>query len=753
MEIKVAKTAGFCFGVKNAVNAALNTQSKAVTLGEIIHNKNVVDRLAKKGINAISSLEEYVDGKVIIRSHGVGKATIEELVKKGIEYVDATCPFVQRIHNIVDEYHIKGYKIIIIGEKNHPEVIGINGWCDESGVIIATPEEAEDALETLLPLAVVCQTTFSYDKYKRIRNIIENSCKTVEIFDTICYTTKERQSEAVELAKTCDVMLVIGDKSSSNTRKLYDICSQYCEKTYLITETDDLKKVVKKIDRLGITAGASTPEELIEEVVNIMSETQEMSNEMLNEEVAAEAKEAVEAKVEVKNEFEAAMAAQKEVRIKAGQRQEVTVISADETGIKVSFGGKTDAFIDRAEVEIDEPDYNPENYPTGMTFVAEFIEKKSKQDMIAMSKKRIAIREKEQKECEEIIKGTDFTVVIEKAVKGGLLSKLGPYTIFIPQSQIRMGFESNLEKYVGKEMKLRMIPGKKDGEEIEADKPMSKRIVASHRVIIEEEKAAKEEAFWSSMEINSIVKGKVKRFTDFGAFVSVNGNDCLAHISDLSWVKVNNPGDVLELNKVYDFLVLNADRETGKVSLGYKQLQKKPYEEAMEKYPVGSIVNGTVERIFNYGAFVSIDRGVDGLVPVSEISYSYIKDAQEAFTVGQQIEAKVIKFDGNKITLSLKALLTPPENEVKEVEITSDDIKENNERRAKANARKFDTAAQPSNKKRAPKKQVERKDEIKSWTSETSGATFADLFKGFDFSFAEEETPSEETVEESVEKE
>lgn len=748
MEIIVAKNAGFCFGVKNAIDIIMQEKNEPITLGEIIHNRIVVDKLTQNGVKVINNLEEYTSGKVIIRSHGVPKSMIDELEKRGIDYVDATCPFVKRIHEIVENNYLKGNQIVIVGESSHDEVIGTNGWCNNSAIIIDSEEGIKSLIGVEKPIVVVAQTTFSAEKYDIIKNYIKNSVKTVEFFDTICYTTRDRQREAIEMAKSCDTMLVLGSLNSSNTMKLFEICKRYCDNSYLISSICDLSKVVNLNNRLGITAGASTPEELIMEVVNVMSETQVNSTEMLNEEVAETAaikENAVLEEVSVSevvkvNAFEAAMKdldSKQVVKPEKGRKVIVTVINATDKGIEVNFGSKNDAFIEKSEVEINEEDYNPANYAEGMEFKAEFIEKKDKSGMIAMSKKVIELKEIENKKFEEIINGSDFIITIEKAVKGGLISKLGPYTIFIPQSQIRLGFEKAPEKYVGKELLVRKIEGKNTDPE---KKSSGRRIVASHSIILEEEKNAKEELFWNAMIPNTIVKGKVKRFTDFGAFVSVNGNDCLAHISDLSWVKVSNPSDVLELNKIYDFLILNADRNTGKVSLGYKQLMMKPYEEAAEKYPVDTVVKGTVERIFNYGAFVSIDRGVDGLVPVSEISYSYIKDANEAFTVGQEIEAKVIKFDGNKITLSVKALLPVPETAEKEVVITNSDIKENNEKRAKANAKKFENVGATSAPKRRYKKTVDNKEEeAKSWTNESTGATLGDLFKSLNFDFSNEE--------------
>lgn len=725
MEIVLAKSAGFCFGVQNAINMALSAQGKIVTLGEIIHNELVVNNLKEKGIYPINSLEDYVDGKIVIRSHGVGKKMYEQMKERGIEYIDATCPFVKKIHKIVHNAFNTGKQVIITGEEKHAEVVGINGWCEGSAIVIDDEKAAEQLNFIDKECVLVSQTTFSAEKFKNIKKIIKNKCKIVEIFDTICYTTRDRQQEVIEIAKNVDIMLVIGGNHSSNTLKLFNLAKQYCMQSYLITCIDDLSKVVKQNARIGVTAGASTPKELIMEVIGIMSDTQGKSKEMLNEEVA------VNANNEENNLFVSVVNAESAYdRPQAGKKKRVTVVSANKDGIIVHYGTKTEAFIDKSEVELDEKDYNPDNYQEGTEFEAVFIANKGKGEMIAMSKRVILQKEVEDKKVQEIINGNEFTIKIDKAVKdAGLLSKLGSYTIFVPQSQIRIGFEKNLEKYVGKELRVRKIEAKN------GDKTSSKKIIASHKVIAEEEKKAKEDAFWNLMIPNTIVKGVVKRFAKFGAFVSVNKNDCLAHISDLSWTKVEDPSEVLEINKTYEFLILDANRETGKVSLGYKQLQKKPYEEAQEKYPVGSVVKGVVERIFAYGAFVSIDKGIDGLVPVSEISYNYVKDANEAFKVGQEIEAKVIKFEGSKITLSVKALLDPPAPVQEEVEITQDDIKENNEKRAKANAKKFENATAQTKKPRAKKVVAPVQEEVKSWTSESVSATMADLFKDLNLTF------------------
>lgn len=758
MQIIKADNCGFCFGVNRALEKAYSVanEKNVFTLGELIHNSDVVDDLEKKGIKAIDNINDIGDGStVIIRSHGIGKDIYAKLSEKNLKIVDATCPFVDKIHKIVEENYSKGKKIIIIGEEKHPEVIGTNGWCDYSAIILNKPLEMP--LCDNVEYCVVCQTTFSLELYEKIAESIRNNAKLVEIFSTICYTTIERQKQAQSLSKECDAVFVIGGKHSSNTNKLFEICRQNCSKTFIIENVPDIPSgLANTINKLGITAGASTPYALIEEVVKVMSDSQVKSEQTLNEETVIDNADKTEVTKVVKSPKKSAKVDtmadlmanldNNSVEIKTNKKLIVNVIKADENGIFVDIGGKKDGFIEKSEATIDENDYNPDNYKVGDKIEAIVIENKNKdKTYITLSKKRADLRVIEQKECEEILKGGEFTVEIEKAVKGGLLSKLGPYTIFVPASQIKIGYVSDLEKYVGKKLRLKMLPEKEkpevEGEEAvaeEAPKAFGKRIVASQKLILEEERQLKEDKFWSQMVVGTVVSGKVKRFTEFGAFVNVFGHDCLAHISDLSWYKIAEPSEVLELNETYDFVILKADRENNRVSLGFKQLQKKPYELAYEKYPVDSVVKGKVERLFTYGAFVSIDKGVDGLVPVSEISHEWVKDASTALNVGDEIEAKIINFEGTKITLSIKALLPEPEissyNEEVEEEDAEGDAKA--EKRTPKAQKSFERKA-PAPKKTKLKKNDE--DDIRQWTSDDGNATLGDLLKGLNIEFSEEE--------------
>ena len=473
--------------------------------------------------------------------------------------------------------------------------------------------------------------------------------------------------------------------------------------------------VAKNLKKLGIIAGASTPEELIKEVITQMDE------------------------ISKKDEF-GAMLEQSESKtkeVKAGKIfKDCKVVSANEDGIVINFGGKKEGFIDKTEAEVDGVEYNPDNYKEDDVIAAIVVEKsgnKKNDDFISFSKKAYDFKTIVAKESEEKLRSSEFKAVVESVVKNGLKTHVGPYEVFVPASQIRIGFvtQDDLSKYVGKTLRLRAIKGKNDNPDGEIEIKLRKTVIASQRVILEEEKKAKEDALWEVLVTGNVVTGKVRRFADFGAFVNVNGFDCLVHISDISHYKIAHPSEVLELNKSYEFVILKADRESQKVSLGYKQLQKKPYEIAAEKYPVGSVVTGTVRTVLPYGAFVLIERDVDGLIPVSDIAHTFTKSATDVYKEGEVVTAKVIKFEGNKITLSAKALIEKPEE--KEEEISEEEMQAAKEKRASKASKKFDSAAAVARKPKA-KKEEKEEEEVTSWTSEqVENATFKDLFKGFVF--------------------
>ena len=693
MQIITAKHSGFCFGVRAAVETAIKYAGENVyCLGEIIHNENVVARLEREGVKTVKSLDEVPSGKVIIRSHGVGKGIYEEAERRGLEIIDLTCPFVKKIHKLVYEHSGMGETVVIIGKPNHPEVIGVGGWSVSPVKVIESAEQLYDVkreLEKAEKVCFVAQTTFSRKKYDEIVKKIPNcGLKTVEIFDTICYTTTERQIEAMDLASVSDKVLVVGSKNSSNTTKLFDTCKAIQPKTYHIERVADLKNIVfDPRDKIAIVAGASTPEELIVEVKGYMSEN--------FEDVSKEFKDYLDESF---------------VQYKDGMRIKGTVIHANEDGIKLNIGGKKDGFIKKDEVSVD-GQYNPADYPEG-TAIEAIITNKNDADSgcVLLSKKKVDKLKEGDKVVETVRGGDVFELDGIRAIKGGLLGHLGTYSVFVPASQIRErgNYVKDLKSYENKKLRLSAI-------EIDDEK---REIVASQRKVLETERKEKEDMFWENVRPNVIVSGVVKRAANFGAFVSVDGIDCLAHIGDLSWTRVKSVEEVLEIGKTYDFLVLQADREKGRVSLGYKQLQPHPFVKAMEKHPIGSVVTGKVTSVMPFGAFVEIEPGIEGLVHVSEAAHNFVKNINEVVKVGDEVDVKVLAYDepNKRVTLSIKACQEAPAPVEKPVK-----TEEGGGEQPKAEKK-------PS---RKPKTDKQTEDHSE-WSESTSNNPLADLLKGLD---------------------
>ena len=681
------KNSGFCFGVKRAVEKAFSLKDgNRFLLGEIIHNESVNRKLAAAGVKIVSSAEDSdikSGDTVIIRTHGEPEKTFIQLKEKGVNIVDCTCPFVNEIHSIVKKHYEQGYTIAIIGNKNHPEIVGINGWCGDSAVICENGRELEQI--SAEKLCVVVQTTFSEEKFSDIiKNFTRNKVKTVDIFNTICYTTTKRQKEADAISRQSDAVLVLGGENSNNTNKLFEICKGNCDSVYRIVnpENFDYGKI-KNFNKVGIVLGASTPEEQFWEVMShmaniteeiITTETVESETPVVAQEapaisVAANAEKSEKAEATpVKSEMEAAfdkIRPSKDLHV--GQIVKAKISSATDEGLTLSVNNaKVDNFeLPKEELLTD--NYNKDDYKDkiGEEIRVMVIAKKP----LKFSEKKMEGVLKEEAEIEEIRNGKIFEAQITATNKGGLVGKFGSYGVFVPSSQIRMGFVKDLEKYVGKTLRLK-------AEKVES-RGARRQIVGSQRVILEAEKAErdairaeKEAEFFANVQEGDVVLGTPVRFAAFGAFINVNGFDCLAHISDLSWTGCKECADVLELGKEYEFKILKIDEENKKVSVGYKQLQPKPWDSVLERYAVGDVITGKVVRIVSFGAFVEVEKGIDGLVHVSQISNEWLENPITALQVGQEITAKIldINVEKEKMTLSIKALLpevVKPEKEEK----------------------------------------------------------------------------------------
>lgn len=755
MNIYVAKSAGFCGGVSGAVNQALALAEKyprVFTLGELVHNELVTEYLKEKGVIALPEDQWHTlkSGDVaVIRAHGIPVEIEKELRDRGVELYDATCKVVKRIHNIVEERHNQGDFVYLIGDENHDEVVGTFSYAHGNGKILSGLSEVEKIEKSA---SIVFQTTILAEEYQKICNFVanlqKNSDKSFGIFDTICYTTKARQDETRALALEYDAVVVLGSRNSANTRRLFQVAKEVNENVFFVENPSQLNQIRnKEFYSISIVAGASTPPWLIQEVTKLMSETLNNTVEVKEEATLQMQANAAETGAEKELTMEDIVKSDRAMgyaNYKKGKKYDGIVLNADENGIYVGMQiGKKDGFIDKADAEVDGT-YDPANYKKGDS-ISGIYTGESNKDYIVLSKKDVDLKILEDAEAEKALAGGEFDLTISEVVKGGLRGRLGSYTVFVPASHVKMGYVKNLEDYKGKTLHVVQLNEETEENEEEKANKKSKFIVASAKKYLEREKQAKEDEFWNNIHVHDIVNGKVKRFTAFGAFVSVKGFDCLAHISELSWNKITDPSTVLTIGESYDFVVLKMDRATGKISLGYKQLQKKPYEVAAEKFPVGTIIKGKVERIFSYGAFISICDGVDGLVHVSQISHNWIKDANEILKAGEEIEAKIIGFEDNRITLSIKELLPAPEV-VEEAPATEGEAEATEKPKKNARIKKFeDKVAEGEEKReRRTRKAADTTAEPKEFISGSSSATLGDLFKGLKLDLEAEEAAAEE---------
>ncbi|MCX7749797.1 MAG: bifunctional 4-hydroxy-3-methylbut-2-enyl diphosphate reductase/30S ribosomal protein S1 [Clostridia bacterium] len=630
MEIIVAKTAGFCFGVKKAVDLAYDLVGKVdrpiYTLGPIIHNEQVVNQLRSKGVNVVNHAKEVVeDSYVVIRAHGVSADIYNELSKKKLVVEDATCPYVKKIQNLVKEKYEEGYQIIIVGDKEHPEVIGINGWCNKSAIIVNDIHDAQKIEPSNKKVCVVAQTTITNEKWESINIYLNKIFDNVIKFDTICSATSKRQCEAEEIAKSVDVMLVVGGKNSSNTQKLYEICKKHCERTYQIETSGDLPPVgIKKIKKIGITAGASTPDWVIKEVIEKMEELNKQDNEM-----------------SFKEAFESSL-----VTLETGQIVKGKIIGFNNAEVFVDMGFKSDGIIPIEEFT-DDPEFNPEkSLKVGETVEVFVIRVNDGEGNVLLSKKKVDSISGFTKLEEAFENKAPIKAKIVDVVNGGVIAVFSGIRIFIPASQVSDRYVKELSEFNNKIVNLRLIEYNKQ----------KKKFVGSVRVILEEEKAKQSSEIWSNIEVGKRYKGVVKSLMDFGAFVDIGGVDGLVHVSELSWGRIKNPSEVLKVGDTVEVSILEFDREKKKISLGYKKPEDNPWVKASKKYNVGDVVKTKVVRIVPFGAFVELDEGIDGLVHISQISNVRIGKADEVLKIGQEVEAKITEFnlEAKKISLSIK---------------------------------------------------------------------------------------------------
>ncbi|MBQ8162325.1 MAG: bifunctional 4-hydroxy-3-methylbut-2-enyl diphosphate reductase/30S ribosomal protein S1 [Clostridia bacterium] len=643
MQLIVAPHAGFCMGVRRAVEAArkvADEKTPACTYGELIHNPQVVSQLAEAGMEAISRPEEAEGRLVLIRSHGVSPDVLEALRKQGSEILDLTCPFVSRLHTLVAEYSRGGKPVILVGEKNHPEVQGTAGWARGHVYYAASDEDARSLPEMEEALACV-QTTFPKEKWEEILRILRERVRNLREECTICSATATRQQEARELAGKADLMIVVGGKKSANTRKLYDLCRELCPQTLLVESADELMHDLKMSDTMtiGVTAGASTPDDSLKEVLTHMTDMEIKTQENTEDTASTDFMAEVDATL---------------VTPRAGQTLMGTVVQITDDEVCVNIHSKSDGLIKRADLA--QPDVK-----LGDEIEVEVVKVNDGEGNVVLSQRNIVNRKAWEALMAKYEAGEYVDGVGKEAVKGGLLAVVDGIRAFIPASQIAPRYVEKIDEFVGKDMKLKII---------ELDKS-KKRVVASRKAVILEEAEARKQEAWDRLEEGVIIHGVVRRLADFGAFVDVGGVDGLVHITDLSYARIHHPSEVVKPGQEIDVKILSLDRERQRIQLGYKQLFPRPWDNASEKYPKDSLVEGKVVRLAPFGAFVELEPGLDGLVHISQLALNKVAKVEDAVEVGQVVRVKVLNVDteAKRISLSIRQAIEDEMLEANEEEV------------------------------------------------------------------------------------
>lgn len=641
-KIIVAESAGFCFGVNRAINILyklIDENKPACTLGPIIHNMQMVNELREKGVRTIDKISEANENEtIVIRSHGVPQSIVDEINERHLDYIDATCPFVSKIHKIVSETDDDSI-VIIAGDKNHPEVQGIMGHCKSKCYTFKNQEELQE-LFSIIPqknyktIKIVAQTTFDLKEWEKSLKSLKNVYTNTKIFDTICNATSIRQREAANISKSVDLMFVIGDKHSSNSFKLYSICSSNCENTFFIETADELPlEMVKKADSIGVTAGASTPARIIKEVLDKMSEVNTSSvneNELSFEEMLEESLKSM----------------------NTNERVMGTVMSIAPNGdVSVDVGRKQAGFIPKDEISYDPTVTAQDVLKVGDEIELLIMKTNDQEGTIMLSKKRVDA----QKNWEELeaLNGSDeiFTGKVIEAVNGGIIVMLKDNRIFIPASQATLSRDEDPSALVGKEVQYRLLEVSRKGRR--------KRAIGSIKSVLKEKRAEEKAKLLETLAVGNHYKGIVKSLTSYGAFVDIGGVYGMIHISELSWSRIKHPSEVVNVGDEVEVYIKDINEETKKISLGYKKEEDNPWFILKNEYPVGSVVKCKIVGLTTFGAFANIIPGIDGLIHISQIANKRIDKPQDVLSVGQEVEAKIIAidFDKKRVSLSMRALL------------------------------------------------------------------------------------------------
>ena len=647
MNVRVAKSAGFCYGVRRAVDMAERAaaQGPVYLLGHITHNDHVIGWLEDMGAVTISSPEEAPEGStVLIRAHGEPDRVYETLEGRRCRVLDATCPNVTRIHDIVRDAEARGRVPVIVGEADHPEILGILG-CTREGIVVSGWDELEQIFKKMpdlpgQPLTFVSQTTAILVNWEKIVENTKKVCTNAEFFDTICNATSRRQSEALELAGQCDAMIVIGDQKSSNTRKLTRLCAGRCPLVVQAERGNDVdREQFRRIHTLGITAGASTPEWIIKEVTN------KMSDEIM----------------EIEQSF-AEMLEESFKILNTGDRVTGTVAAITPTEVQVELGVKYPGTIPLSELS-DDPDVKVEDLAKVGEEIEAIVMLVSDRDcVVKLSKKRLDA-DKNWETVENAVENRDVLEgIITEENKGGLVANVKGIRVFIPASQSGKPRGADLSEMVKTRVQLRITEVNR----------ARRRVVGSIRAVAAEARAAAAAAIWDNIEVGKRYSGTVKSLTSYGAFVDIGGVDGMVHISELSWSRIKTPAEVVSVGDPIEVYVISFDPEKKKISLGVKDHSQEPWTVFTGKYSVGDVASVRIVKLMTFGAFAEIVPGVDGLIHISQLADHRVEKPGDVVSEGDTVDAKITAIDeeNKKVSLSIRALVesAPAEDDVDEDE-------------------------------------------------------------------------------------
>lgn len=676
-EILCAKSAGFCYGVRRAVEAAKRAAAEPISylmLGPVIHNTQVIRDLERRGLSCVGAPEEIPEGAgAIIRSHGVGRPVYEALERRGVPIIDATCPNVSKIHRLAAEAEKRNRQVIIIGVPTHPEVAAVAAWC-RAPLVFEKPEEvaayltAHPALHQM-PITILSQTTLTRSIWNSCLGILKKECTNTEIFDTICSATYIRQTESRKIAAQCEAMVVIGDKKSSNTQRLAELCCEVCPLVLRIETADDLDmSLLAEARVVGVTAGASTPAWIIKEVCkkmndefmdNVLSETAPSIVEAPTETAPATpaetpaAEESAPAEAADAGEKEESFAELLEQSIKTlytGQKVTGVVTGISPTEVYVDLGAKQAGYIPVSELSDDPSAEVSSIVQVGDSIETYVMRVNDVEGVVTLSKKRLdAAKNWEDLEAAREEKRIVEGVVTEEN-KGGVVVSVRGIRVFVPASQTGLPREAAMSELVKKKVRLRIT-------EVNRSR---RGVMGSIRAVQLEERKAMGEKIWNEIEPGMRYSGVVKSLTSYGAFVDIGGVDGMVHISELSWNRIKHPSQVVSVGDQVEVYVISADKEKKKISLGMKDQAEDPWTKFMNTYAVGSIVNVKIVKLMSFGAFAEILPGVDGLIHISQIATRRIEKPGDVLSEGQNADVKIIAIDPekHKVSLSIRAVLT-----------------------------------------------------------------------------------------------